>query len=219
MPHVLSNQDSATLASSLSLEDEARVRFYSLVAHLFVAAPTTALLDALAAADPLPTLQLGNQLEQAWENLTAAAGLVPAEVVQQEFDALFVGVGNPRINPNASLYLAGFLMEKPLAVLRSDMAALGLSRQAGRGETEDHISALCEAMRLQISGEGGVARQDEAEQKRFFERHLASWCARCMDDIRHVEEVNFYRCVADFTQAFVEMEAAAFDISVSSEQP
>ncbi len=218
MQQQVSKQDEGLLSPSISMEDEARVRFYSLIAHLFVSAPPPALLAALAAADPLPTLQLGNQLEQAWENLTAAAGLIPPEVIQEEFDALFVGVGNPRINPHASLYLSGFLMEKPLAALRDDMAQLGLERQAGRLETEDHLSGLCEAMRLLISGEQGVVRQPEAQQRIFFEKHMVSWCGRCMEDIRQVEQANFYRCVADFTQAFIEMEQAAFDMVEGNEE-
>lgn len=217
MQQLMSRHDAGLVVPSIPLEDEARVRFYSLIAHLFVNSPPAALLAALAEADPLPTLQLGNQLEQAWENLTAAAGLIPSELIQQEFDELFVGVGNPRINPHASLYLSGFLMEKPLAALRNDMAQLGLKRQSGRLETEDHLSGLCEAMRLLISGEQGVARQTEAQQRVFFERHLASWCGRCMEDIRQVEEANFYRCVADFTQAFVEMEQTAFSMSERGE--
>ncbi len=217
MQQLVSRQEVALELPSISMEDEARVRFYSLIAHLFVSAPPPALLAALAAADPLPTLQLGNQLEQAWENLTAAAGLIPSELIQQEFDALFVGVGNPRINPHASLYLSGFLMEKPLAELRNDMAQLGLERQSGRLETEDHLSGLCEAMRLLISGEQGVARQPEAQQRIFFEKHLASWSGRCMEDMRQVEEANFYRCVADFTQAFIEIEQAAFSMDERNE--
>lgn len=217
MQQLVSTQAVNVVSPSISLEDEARVRFYSLIAHLFIKAPPAALVAALSEADPLPTLQLGNQLEQAWENLTAAAGLIPAEVIQEEFDMLFVGVGNPRINPHASLYLSGFLMEKPLAALRHDMTQLGLERQSGRLETEDHLSGLCEAMRLLISGEQGVVRQPEARQRVFFEKHLASWCKRCMEDIRQVEAANFYRCVADFTQAFIEMEQAAFSMSERSQ--
>lgn len=214
MQRMLTVQDEAA-GSSVSMEDAARVRFYSLIAHLFVRAPAPPLLAALAAADPLPTLQLGNRLEQAWENLTTAARVMPAEAIQEEFEELFVGVGNSRLNPHASLYLSGFLMEKPLAALRSDLARLGVGRQGNRTETEDHVSALCEVMRLLISGEQGVPRQAEAQQKVFFEKHLASWCERCMEDVRQAEGANFYRCVADFTWAFIEMEQVAFNMCES----
>ena len=48
---------------------------------------------------------------------------------------------------HGSWYLTGFLMEKPLAVLRDDLTALGLARRDSCGEPEDHLAALCDVMR------------------------------------------------------------------------
>jgi len=41
--------------------------------------------------------------------------------------------------------MTGFLMEKPVAVLRRDLNALGIVRDDGVRKTEDHIAALCNA--------------------------------------------------------------------------
>jgi TorA maturation chaperone TorD len=199
-----------TLASvplPLAQEEQARADFHALIARLLLRAPDASLLAALSHADSLSTGQIDNPLETAWEELVLAAGLIDAQAVQAEFDALFISIGTPQVNPYASAYLAGFMMEKPLAVLRADLSGLGLARIAGSGELEDHLGALCETMRILIS-----RREPVHSQKAFFEKHIASWYPRCLDDIRHAEGANFYRQIADFVQAFLEIEAQAFDM-------
>jgi TorA maturation chaperone TorD len=46
----------------------------------------------------------------------------------------------------------------------------------------------------------------------FFEKNLAPWYERCLDDIRAARGANFYRQVADFTQAFFSIESEAFEM-------
>ena len=72
---------------------------------------------------------------------------------RDEYDALFGGVGKPEVYLFGSHYLSGFLNEKPLARLRTDLAALGLARDEAMPETEDHIAYLCEVMRYLIAGD------------------------------------------------------------------
>ena len=76
---------------------------------------------------------------------------------------LFGGVGKPEVYLFGSHYLSGFLNEKPLARLRTDLAALGLARDEAMPETEDHIAYLCEVMRYLIAGDevaiANLARQ------------------------------------------------------------
>lgn len=193
-------------------EEQARADFYALVSRLLLAPPDAALLDRLAGADSLGAGQSDHPLDLAWEELVLAARLLHADAVRDEFEALFVSVGKPVVDPYASPYLSGFMMEKPLAALRDELAELGLARRADSGELEDHLGALCEVMRLLIAGAPGLAPQPLGRQKRFFERHLASWYERCLDDIRGAGDANFYRHVANFIQAFFEVEAEAFDM-------
>lgn len=196
----------------LPSEEQARADFYALFARLWIAAPNGELLSGLAAADSIGCGQTSHALDVAWEQLVLAAGIVDADAVSDEFNALFISTGTPKINPYASLYLSGFLNEKPLAALRAELTQLGLTRIGGVGETEDHLAALCEAMRLMITGASGVARQQISRQKLFFEKHIASWSSKCFDDIRSQQCANFYRRLADFTQAFFIVEAEAFEM-------
>ncbi|WP_292936214.1 molecular chaperone TorD family protein [Noviherbaspirillum sp.] len=199
-----------TAQAQTDADELARADFYALIARLLLRAPDATLLTALAGADSLAAGQAGNPLELAWEKLILAAGVIDADAVREEFDALFISIGTPQVNPYASLYLAGFMMEKPLAGLRADLAQLGLSRAAGSGELEDHLGALCEAMRILIAGAPGVTPQPLAVQMTFFEKHIATWYLPCLDHIRGAPGANFYQRVADFIQAFFEIEAEAF---------
>lgn len=200
----------------LPQEEQARADLYALVACLLLAPPDNALLHDLACALPLGQEEGAGQdqpLNLAWEALSAAAETaLGSGVVHDEYDALFVGVGTPQINPYASLYIAGFMMEKPLMILRDDLAGLGLARAAGTGELEDHLGALCETMRLIITGEAGRGRQPLDRQKAFFKRHIVSWYERCLNDIRKSKDACFYRALADFIEAFFSIEQQAFDI-------
>jgi TorA maturation chaperone TorD len=207
---------SAHVRLPLTPEDQARADWYALLAGLFYSAPDAGLLSSLAQADSLAPQSTDSALDLAWEELIAAASLMEADAIGEEFSALFIGVGNPRINPYASLYLSGFMMEKPLASLRSDLAALGLARTDKAAEPEDHLAALCEIMRLMIAGAPNWERRSLHEQKTFFMKHIVPWYARCLDDIRAAEGVNFYRKVADLAQAFFEIEYQAFELEDES---
>lgn len=218
----MSPKDSASAAASAPLplpqEDQARADLYALLASLLLRPPDAAFLAALSKADSLQSQQADNPLDQAWEQLILAAALIDAEAVKDEFDALFISVGTPQINPYGSFYLSGFMMEKPLAALRDTLAALGLSRITGVGETEDHLGALCEVMRILIAGIRGARRHAVHEQKTFFMAQIAPWYRRCLDDIRNAAGANFYLRVADFAQAFLELEQQAFEIEDSEEE-
>lgn len=203
----------------LPAQEQARADLHALGARLLLAPPDAALLADLAAADPLVSARADAPLDIAWEQLVLAAGVLEAAAVEEEFAALFVSLGTPPVNPYASLYLAGFLMEKPLAALRSDLAALGLARRPGVGEPEDHLGALCETMRVLVGGMPGVPPRPLAAQRRFFETHLAPWYARALDDIRRAPQANFYRRVADFLQAFLDLEAEAFAMEADADGP
>lgn len=205
----------ASMLLPLTQEDQARADLYALCASLLLRSPDAALLNALAGADSLRTQQEEQPLDRAWEKLVLAAGLVDADAVREEFDALFISVGSPLVNPYASHYLAGFMHEKPLAALRDELRALGLARVRGVGESEDHLGALCEVMRILIAGSPGspqTLRRPLETQKNFFIRHIASWQARCLDDIARPACANFYRHVAAFASAFFELEFQAFEM-------
>lgn len=195
-------------------EDQARADCYALAARLLLAAPDAALLQALGDAhqeDQPEHLRFEDapaitSPDRAWRRLAAAACVMPLEAVREEFGALFEGLGKPLIDPYASPYVAGFMMEKPLAALRSDLAALGIGRSTQASVPEDHLGALCEVMRLLIAGAPGLPPRPPADQLDFFSRHLEPWAGRCLDDIEKAGPANFYRCVADYVRQLLQVE-------------
>jgi len=203
---------------SPSGEDQARADLYALLSRLLLAAPDAALLAALATSDPILAEGGDPALERAWEQLTLASGVMDAEVVQDEFSALFVSIGTPPVDPYGSRYLAGYMNDTPLAQLREDLARLGLARMRGRGEFEDHLGALCETMRVLVAGAPGIRRQPLAVQRQFFEAHIGSWCMRALDDIANAEGANYYRLVARFAQAFLAIEAESFGVGEETDE-
>jgi TorA maturation chaperone TorD len=192
----------------LPQEEQARADLYGLVARLLLAPPDDALLDSLAGADAILASDSDQPLERAWRELSLVARLIPFELVRAEFNELFVSTSIPRVSPYGSLYLAGFLHEKPLAALRTDLARLGLGRRQGAAETEDHLGALCETMRRLIVSGHSVAHQQE-----FFEMHIAPWTAACLDHLRHADGAEFYQRVAELAGAFFDIEREAFQVA------
>ena len=191
-------------------EEIARAEVYGLLAQLYQAPPAPELLANLrVAATEAPVA--GAFLEEPFRQLVGAARACSDAAVADEFEALFGGVGKPEVWAYGSHYLSGFLNDKPLVRLRSDLAALGLGRDESRAETEDHIAYLCEVMRYLIAGDD-VAVANLTQQQRFFAAHLQPWVERLCEAIAAQPRAEFYRAVALFAQAFMNVEAQGFDL-------
>lgn len=196
--------------SSALDEETARAEVYGLLAQLFYAPPPPGLLEAIRAA-PTEAPASGGFLEEPWRQLVGAAREAPDSAAAEEYAALFGGVGRPELYLFGSHYLAGFLNEKPLARLRTDLAALGLDRDEQMPETEDHISYLCEVMRYLIAGDD-VAVANLARQSEFFAAHVQPWAPQMCDAIAAHPKAKFYAALAAFTKAFIDVEAQGFDM-------
>ena len=201
------------VALPLPPEEQARADVYGLLARLLLAPPDDDLLAGLADADAIVAADADQPLDRAWSALSLVAHLIPPDAVRDEFNDLFVSTSLPRVNPYGSLYVAGFLHEKPLAALRADLAKLGLGRRSGAAETEDHLGALCETMRCMIIGGQGVARQPLEVQHEFFDIHITPWSAVCLQHLRDAQGARFYQRVADLAAAFFDIEREAFEVA------
>jgi len=97
--------------------------------------------------------------------------------------------------------------------VRSDLARLGIARRAGSTLYEDHLSVLCETMRMLIAGDGARAPASIAEQRAFFDRHIASWIQICCTAICDCPLANYYARVGQLTSSFmaVERDSLAID--------
>ena len=200
----------AILVPSTLDEETARAEIYGLLAALFYAAPTPALLESMRlAVTEAPAA--GALLEASWSELVAAARAMSAQEVADEYDALFGGVGKPEVYLFGSHYLSGFLNEKPLAALRGELAELGLTRGDTMAETEDHYAYLCEVMRYLIAGDD-VEVANLTRQREFFTRHVQPWAQQMCDTVAAPPKSRFYKCVAHFTHSFTSVEAQGFDM-------
>jgi TorA maturation chaperone TorD len=192
-------------------DEELRAFLYGLLARLLSAPPDRESLDALAEIDTLDAqgdIDLGPAIR---EMQTLAREVTLAEL-DDEFHALFIGVGRGELVPHGSWYLTGFLMEKPLVRLRSDLAALGLARQDDVKEPEDHAAALCDVMAL-LEGDDGEAYVTQAA---FFQAHIEPWMGRFFNDLQDAKSARFYRAVGLFGQRFLEIETDYFGRAVTS---
>jgi TorA maturation chaperone TorD len=196
--------------SSAFDEETARAELYGLLAELFYAPARPEMLAQLRVA-PTEAPTAGGFLEEPWRQLVSVARSCNQKQIADEHDALFGGLGQPEVYLFASHHLSGFLNEKPLAALRTDLAELGLSRDESLPETEDHVSYLCEAMRYLIAGDD-VAVANLSRQREFFARHLQPWVYLMCDALQAHPRAQFYAALAGLLRAFAEVETQGFDM-------
>src|SRR5262245_42711007 len=186
-------------------EDRARAEFYALLGRLYADPPDADLLRAIASAERAPS---DSPLGIAWNRLIdASTGLDPRSAAQ-EYTDLFVGVGRSEVNLHAAHWDKGFMLDQSLADLRTDLARLGLGRRSGATMLEDHLSALCETMRLLVAARGGRS-SPLAVQRAFFDRNIAAWVFRCCNAIAASRFANYYAHVAELTSRFMTLERDA----------
>lgn len=196
--------------SSALDEETARAEVYGLLAALYYAPPAAELLAQLRVAVTEAPAS-GAFLEESWRQFVGRARELEDATVAEEYEALFGGLGKPEVYLFGSHHLSGFLNEKPLAQLRGDLAALGLTRDESMPETEDHIAYLCEVMRYLIAGDD-VAVSNLTRQRDFFATHLQPWVMALCDALEAHPKARFYGALAGFTRAFFSVEAQGFDM-------
>jgi TorA maturation chaperone TorD len=201
----------APSAHTLGGEDEARAQWYALISRLFSAPADVALLHGLAAAPDGSEGDGETPFLDAWRGLQAACTDADAETVRAEFDDLFVGVGKAPVTPYTSAYAASHAPDRHLLTLRTRLAEWGLSRRDNVFETEDHVAAVCDAMRWLI--EQGRPLED---QRAFFTAYLDPAVPGFCAAIKASPVARFYRSVAVLAGAFHEVEKDAFEMHTES---
>ena len=199
--------NTAMPSSSDMDEETARAEIYGLLAHQVPEPAWLAQLRVAVTDAPLA----GGFLEEPWRELVSAARAGSDAAIANEYNALFGGVGKPEVYLYGSHYMSGFLNDKPVARLREDLAALGLVRDDAMSETEDHLACICEVMRYLIAGDD-VAVANLTHQREFFAQHLQPWAQNLTDAIAQHPKASFYRSLAQFTHAFMAIEAQGFDL-------
>lgn len=193
-------------------EEQARADIYGLLANLFYAPPPPELLDAIANAEGVCGGEAESAFCKAWIALRRAAADADAERVRDEYDAAFISTGQAPVMLYACFHLSGRLNDHAVIALRDDLAQLGMARRPAAGETEDHLSALCDVMRLLVAGAPDVLPAAPPDQQRFFQRHLQPWYGRVADAIENAPETHFYKHVGRFARAFFDLEGESLVI-------
>ncbi len=188
-------------------EDRLRADLYGFLGALLAGPPDRAMLGKAAALTGDET-----DIGRAISSLARVAGAVTPRAVESEFNALFIGLGRGELLPYASYYMTGFLNEKPLAVLRSDMRKLQIARAPNVFEPEDNIASLMDMMAGLISGRFGAPAPLD-RQKEFFFRHVAPWAGHFYADLEAAKNSIFYAPVGAVGRAFLEVETEAFRMS------
>jgi TorA maturation chaperone TorD len=199
------------LTSTLD-EETARSEIYGLLAGVLYKSPAIELIAQIRVA-ATDTPAAGAFLEEPWRNFVGVTRSMSDQAIKNEYEALFGGVGKPEIYLYGSHYLSGFLNEKPLARLRTDLNSLGLERSEVMSDTEDHFAYLCEVMRYLIAGDD-VAVANLTHQREFFSTHIQPWVNLMCDDIQSNNKANFYASLAELIRAFMGIEAQGFDMLV-----
>lgn len=191
-------------------ENVARAAFYGVLAHLFVAAPSPALLQQIAVSRNL-ILGKDSPVAAAWHSLCDAAEAADASTVRSEYDALFVSASRPAVSLYASSYMSGRQRGQLLAELRDDLRNTGYQRAPDSFEYEDHLSALCEVMRGLVVDE--ATGDTFAEQQFFFRSYLAPWYSAVCAAITAMDQTDFYRLVVRVVSAFFANESEYFELA------
>ena len=188
----------------IASEDRLRADLYNFLGLMLSGPPDQILLDQCAGLSGDDSA-----LGKAIGGLSRVAKATKPKKVESEFNALFVGLGRGELLPYASYYLTGFLNEKPLAILRTDMATRGITRAPNVYEPEDNIASLMEMMGGMIVGRFGMPAALE-DQKTFFNKHIAPWAGHFFADLEGAKNSVLYASLGSVGKAFIEIEREAF---------
>jgi len=195
------------VALVVSEEQQARSGTYTFLGALLNAHCSEPVADLLASIDTSGSS--GESLP--WDKLQSEIDGADLEELAHEYHALFVGLGRGELLPYGSVYLTGFLQEKPLADLRTDLQRLGFEVTETTHEPEDHAGALCEVMGIMA---GSPDEFSHETQKVFFSQHMGSWMTEFFDDLIKARDSGFYRAVGEFGHAFITIEKQYFAMEV-----
>ena len=191
--------------------DASRARLYAWLGEALRASPTQATLERLETLFPTAPADVPNDQPAVRTALSRAqreARGADLDALDDEYHALFIGLGRGELMPYASWYLTGYLMGRPLAQLRSSLLALGLERRPDVCEPEDHVAALCETMALLVDPVQGIAL---SAQREFYDSHLTPWLGSFFRDMQQAPSARFYAAVGALGEAFGEVERRYFD--------
>ena len=200
--------DGAAADMGVTEEDRIRANTYRLLGTLLTRPPSQEVIDLLQQIE-VDERELDRAMAAAWKTLSVAANRAAVDDVDDEYHTLFIGIGRGEVVPYSSWYLTGFMMERPLAMLRQDLKRFGLEREQDVKEPEDHAGALCETMSLLIDNPQGISPNT---QKAFFNDHIDPWMGKFFEDLQSANSANFYSAVGALGEQFIEVDRQYLDM-------
>ena len=200
--------ESAVSEAEITEEDQIRANTYRLLGTLMAKPPAQDIVDLLRQIE-VDEAEQDSAMAVAWKTLSLAASRTTVDALDDEYHALFIGVGRGEVVPYGSWYLTGFMMERPLAQLRQDLKRFGLERAEETKEPEDHAGALCETMSLLIESPKAISPH---VQKGFFDDHVSPWMGKFFEDLQKAEAANFYSAVGALGEQFIAVDRQYLDM-------
>lgn len=219
-----------TTADGRSRAAQVRGDIYKLLAVCFYEPGEALASDVLQGflASALRDL-LGNSEVQGWEARVAPLagqldGLDVAGVyasLKREYTRLFIGPGHLPVPPYESVHRLdvpemerGLVMGRATIDARRQYAEAGLTLSPHYSDLPDHIGVELEFMCYLCvkEAEAWQAKDEEAATRRrraqgaFLASHLVQWVPSFCRAVAEAAETNFYRGLAQLTQAFIEAE-------------
>lgn len=192
---------------TLPAEEAARANLYGVIARLFYAAPDEQLIAELQLAVSSESRD-DSPLASAWRVMIEASRTAFPAALKDEHTLLFVGTGRCEVTPYLSHYVLRHSSDNPLVEFRQLLDSWGIARREGVSEYEDHIAGVCETMRFVIA----VQQRPSEEQQMLFDRFLYRGASAFCSAVSASKEARFYRLVANFAQAFFDVEKTAFEM-------
>jgi TorA maturation chaperone TorD len=195
-----------------------RQGYYDLLVGLLWREPAPALLQGLSqglderirAARAIHPL-----LAEGWGTIAGylADTAVDARIdaVIDEYTRLFIGPQPPELLLYESFYLAGHLLDRPLAAVRATLEELRIAREPDYPEPEDFLAFELEVMRILLRRQQ-AARDPDAEvaavqaQALFLRRHVLVWGPTAARDLVRSAQARFYRGVGQILDGFLAIE-------------
>ncbi len=155
------------------------------------------------------------ELVEGWRRIEAFLADTPAEqageAAREEYTRLFIGPPHPELNLYESFYLTGHVLDRPLAVLRGELARLGIVKDGGYAEPEDFLAFELDVMRRLIRRQAEAADHEEEArwlraQAAFLKGHLLVWAPAAARDLARAGGAPFYRAVGSLLEGFLAFE-------------
>lgn len=210
----------------------ARGQLYGFLAGAFLRPPTSQSVSPIL--DDVVLRQLSEQFgSDAVGELEQFRSLFDGcwDALDREYQDLFTVPLGRYVTPYEAVYRDERVVDgevvRGLLFGPSTLAVKAIYRDAGVEmadtvrELPDHIGlelgcmqVLCDAeARGREEGDGGAVARAQALQRRLLQEHLQQWTPRLSERIRANAPGPFYRGIASLTEAFIQQEAGAQDIS------